>query len=133
MKMGGSGHRQRFSSTVLVAVSIFAALVLMFALVLSNAVEQERLAREINAYHEEYISDPGASLNRVVFAAHRVLSVDPVPGESAAGILERKLRAAESLLSHAEYVKSIDGESLARMLGKDPLMLVPRIVASNAA
>lgn len=108
-----------------------AILVAVLVLAYANAVELENLARENSSGYKENVIDQSSTLTRVIFAAHRVMGIAPLPGESPARLQDRRLRSSEGLLSHAQYVRKIDPAFLGQILGPDPLMLGERTASSD--
>ena len=121
----------RVSPFLIVSLVALAAIAAVLFLSLSNAVEMEGLSRESDARYKQNVIDQSSSLSRVIFAANRILTLEPVPGENAETRLASELKAGTGLLSHAKYVTRIDDAFLKRILGQDPLMLYERSKGSD--
>jgi two-component sensor histidine kinase len=120
--------RAPFLATVFLIV---AAIAVILVLASSNAVDVERITNESYQDYRENVIDQSASLSRLIFAVHRVVAFSPAPGESPEAVSDRRRRVCEAVLSHAGFVKTPDPVFLSRMLGDDPLLLLPRLAASD--
>jgi two-component sensor histidine kinase len=133
MKQGPGLWKKRDSVFLRFAGLVSVILILVFGFILFTAVKIESFARESYGIYKENVSGPSASYNRVIFAAHRVITAcAPLPEELFETLLDRKEGLCANLLGHASYAKKIDAALLVRILGHDPLFLARRINASNA-
>ena len=71
----------RVSPFLLVSVTCIAAIAAVLVLSFSNALEMENLARESDSRYKQNVIDQSASLSRVIFAANRIQTLEPMPGK----------------------------------------------------
>jgi two-component sensor histidine kinase len=124
-------NKQRGTHLKLLIALGATTILLLAVLLFVNIMELGKLAREDKDSYKENVIDQSSSLSRVIFAAHRLLMISPLPDEPVERTLERRFTATEELISHAGFVRGIDEGFLARNLGDDPLMLAERCAASD--